>query len=281
MNTKHTLFWFALLATLLAPSASPRAQQPVSGGSDVVLKPTQHPPLPGELSKLWLAPSSQGPVRSAALNDFAMGVKLEVDSNFVRALPIFVQPALQQGPLGHYAVYYQGLAELRLGRPSDARQTFQALAAKKPVGYLLEAAALREGECDEALNDQDAAMRVYEVLSKAKTMAPDDVLMRLGRAAKAAGHPDKAAERVLAAVSTSFRSAISRRWREANWRTCQSRRLLRDRAGSSWNSGAASACSVPGATPQARPAFEALRASARGRRPGARAAAASPSATTS
>ncbi len=194
MNTKHTLFWFALLATLLAPSASPRAQQPVSGGSDVVLKPTQHPPLPGELSKLWLAPSSQGPVRSAALNDFAMGVKLEVDSNFVRALPIFVQPALQQGPLGHYAVYYQGLAELRLGRPSDARQTFQALAAKKPVGYLLEAAALREGECDEALNDQDAAMRVYQVLSKAKTMAPDDVLMRLGRAAKAAGHPDKAAE---------------------------------------------------------------------------------------
>ncbi|MGH9141161.1 MAG: transglycosylase SLT domain-containing protein, partial [Vicinamibacterales bacterium] len=194
VKTKHTLFWLALLATALAPSASPRAQQPGSGGSDVVLKPTQHPPLPAELSQLWLAPSSQGPVRSAALNDFATGVKLEVDSNFARALPIFVQPALQQGPLGHYAAYYQGLAELRLGRPSDARQTFQALAAKKPVGYLLEGAALREAECDEALNDQNAAMQVYETLAKAKTTAPDDVLMRLGRAAKAAGHPDKAAE---------------------------------------------------------------------------------------
>ena len=78
--------------------------------------------------------------------------------------------------------------------PSDARQTFQALAAKNPVGYLLEAAALREAECDEALNDQDAAMQVYERLSKTKSTAPDDVLMRFGRAAKAAGHPDKATE---------------------------------------------------------------------------------------
>ena len=64
------------------------------------------------------------------------------------------------GALGHYAEYYQGLAELRLGRAADARQTFQALAAKKPTGYLLEAAALREAECDETLNDQGAAMQV-------------------------------------------------------------------------------------------------------------------------
>src|SRR4029077_10746203 len=66
--------------------------------------------------------------------------------------------------------------------------------AKNPVGYLLEAAALREAECDEALNDQGAAMLVYERLSKTKTTAPDEVLMRFGRSAKAAGHPDKATE---------------------------------------------------------------------------------------
>ena len=194
VKPRQTFFWFALVAAVLAPAAAPRAQATAPGGGDVVLKPTSHPRLPSELSQLWLAPPSRMPARSAALNDFATGVKLEVDSNFAKALPIFMQPAVRQGTLGHYAEYYQGLAELRLGRPSDARQTFQALAAKNPVGYLLEAAALREAECDEALNDPGAAMQVYERLSKTKTTAPDEVLMRFGRAAKAAGHPDKATE---------------------------------------------------------------------------------------
>jgi soluble lytic murein transglycosylase len=190
----RTSVGLTLIAVLLAPAAAPRAQQPPPpAAAGVVLKPTSHPRLPGELSQLWLAPVSHG-VRTAALTDFAIGVKLEVDSNFARALPIFMQPPLRQGALGHYAEYYQGLAELRLGRAADARRTFQTLAASNPVGYLLEAAALREAECDDALNDQNAAMQVYERLSKTKSTAPDEVLMRYGRAAKAAGHPDKAAE---------------------------------------------------------------------------------------
>jgi soluble lytic murein transglycosylase len=183
-----------LIAVLLAPGAAPRAQQPPpAAAAVVVLKPTSHPRLPGQLSQLWLAPVSLG-VRTGALTDFAIGVKLEVDSNFAKALPIFMQPPVRQGTLGHYAEYYQGLAELRLGRASVARHTFRELAAKNPVGYLLEAAALREAECDDALNDQNAAMQVYERLSKTRSTAPDEVLMRLGRAARAAGHPDKAAE---------------------------------------------------------------------------------------
>jgi soluble lytic murein transglycosylase len=188
----RTFFGLVVVAAVLAPGRAPHAQAPAA--AEVVLKPTSHPRLPGELSQLWLAPTSRGTVRSAALNDFAVGVKLEVDSNFAKALPIFTQPALRQGPLGHYAEYYQALAELRLGRASDARQKFQALAASNPVGYLLEAAALREAECDEALNDQNAAMEVYERLSKTKTTAPEEMLMRFGRAAKTAGHPDKATE---------------------------------------------------------------------------------------
>ena len=188
----------ALISALLVPVAGPRAQQAPPSGGEVVLKPTSHPRVPGDLSQLWLAPiaagSGRGAPRTAAVNDFVAGVKLEVDSNFARALPIFLQPSVRQGTLGHYAEYYQGLAELRLGRAADARQTFQALAAKKPVGYLLEAAALREAECDETLNDQAAAMHVYERLSKTKTTAPDEVLMRFGRAAKAASNPEKATE---------------------------------------------------------------------------------------
>ena len=192
MRTQNFL-WLTLIAVVLAPAAAPRAQQ-APAARDVVVQPTSHPRLPGELSQLWLAPASRGAARTAALNEFATGVKLEVDSNFARALPIFMQPAVRQGALGHYAEYYQGLAELRLGRAADARQTFQALAAKNPVGYLLEAAALREAECDETLNDLGAAMRVYEKLSKTKSTAPDDVLMRFGRAARAIGNTDKATE---------------------------------------------------------------------------------------
>ena len=195
MNVRTACFWWALVAALVVTDAATRAQQaPAPGAGDPVLQPTSHPRLPADLSHLWLAPPARGIARTPALNDFVSGVKLEVDSNFARALPIFMQPAVRQGTLGHYAEYYQGLAELRLGRAADARQTFQALAAKNPVGYLAEAAALREAECDETLNDQGAAMQVYEHLSKAKSTAPDEVLMRLGRAARAAGRPDKATE---------------------------------------------------------------------------------------
>ena len=49
-------------------------------------------------------------------------MKLEVDSNFARALPMFSQSVLQQGALGEYAIYYKGLAELRLGRPANQIQ---------------------------------------------------------------------------------------------------------------------------------------------------------------
>src|ERR1700738_1297842 len=117
-----------LIVVLLAPGVAPRAQQPPAAAA-AVLKPTSHPRLPGELSQLWLAPVSHG-VRTAALSDFAIGVKLEVDSNFAKAPPTSMHPPARQGVLAHYAEYYQGLAELRLGRASDARHTFQQLQAK-------------------------------------------------------------------------------------------------------------------------------------------------------
>ncbi len=174
-------------------STATSAQQPAAGAgaTDVVLTPTNHPRLPDDISQLWMAPD-RGHSHTALMTEFANGVKLEVDANYVKALPIFSQAALRQGPLGHYSEYYRGLAEMRIGRSADARQTFQALQAGEPIGYLLEAAALREAECDEALGDPHAAMQVYERLAAMKTTTPDDVLMRLGRAAKAAGEADKA-----------------------------------------------------------------------------------------
>src|SRR5438874_12506870 len=180
-----------LFATALL-SASPRAQE----SADAALKRTNHPRVPVETSQLWLAPDAALVARmgAGAMNEFTTAVKLEVDGNFAKALPMLEQAPMQQSTLSHYAEYYQGLAQLRLGRPADARRTFQTLAAKSPTGYLAEAAALREAECDETMGDQAGAMEVYDRLSQTKTTAPDEVLMRLARAAKAAGHPDKAAE---------------------------------------------------------------------------------------
>jgi soluble lytic murein transglycosylase len=194
------LFAVTLAATLLTPTVAPRAQQAAAPGASaelLLLKPTIHPRFSADLSQLWMAPIGAAPAvgaRTAAVNDFVAAVKLEVDGNFARALPILAQPALRQGTLGHYAEYYQGLAELRLGRAADARRTFQALAGRHPVGYLVEAAALREAECDESLGDPGAAMDVYERLAKSRTTAPDELLMRLGRAARAAGNSEKATE---------------------------------------------------------------------------------------
>src|SRR3954471_1141515 len=184
----------ALTLALCAPGATARAQT-APAAADPALKPTVHPRLPSELSQLWLVPSkAAGAARAGAMNEVAAGGKLEGHGQFVRAGPILMQPSLQQGPLGYYAQYYQGFAEMRLGRPADARRTFQALQAKSPIGYLAEAAALREADCADLQGDQAAAVAVYERLSKMKTTAPDEVLLRLGRAARAAGSPEKATD---------------------------------------------------------------------------------------
>jgi soluble lytic murein transglycosylase len=182
----------ALLAAVALAGSALRAQQTPS--SEITLEPTNHPRLPGDLSKLWMAPSASAPARAGTLQQLAEAVKLEVDSNFARALPMLSQPAVQQGPLGDYAIYYQGLAELRLGRAADARHTFQSLQSKQPIGYVIEAAALREAESDEALGDQPAALDVYDRLARQKTTSPEDVLMRLGRVARTLGRTDKATE---------------------------------------------------------------------------------------
>jgi len=180
-----------MIAAVLLTAPPPRALQLAPLDHDFDLKPTIHPRVPSELTQLWFAPSASEKSRAAS-SELARAIKLEVDGEFSKALPILSQPALQQGTLGPHAVYYRGFAELRLGRPADARLTFQMLRGLEPAGYLAEAAALREAECDEALGDNQAAARVYERLASMKTVTPDEVLIRLGRAARAAGNTDKA-----------------------------------------------------------------------------------------
>ncbi len=158
----------------------------------LVLRPTEHPRVPRELSQFWMVPD-KGRVRTAAQANLAAAVKFENEGSHAKALALLNNAAMKQdGPLAAYAAYSKGLAELHLGRPADARITFRALRAGNPVGYLAEAAALREAECDETLDDHAAAVAVYEQLALTKTTAPDEILLKLGKAAQAAGDADRA-----------------------------------------------------------------------------------------
>jgi soluble lytic murein transglycosylase len=194
-----------LPALVLTLSAANQAQQSTDNGSTPAsgaapaptniapaLRPTDHPRVPRDLSQLWMAPE-KGRVRSAAQANLATAVKIESEGNHAKALALLTNPATaQQGPLAAYVAYYKGLALLRLGRNAEARGTFQSLQSPALTGFLVEGAALREAESDEALGDYAAAVAVYERLVLMKTTAPDQVLTSLAKAAKSSGDVVKA-----------------------------------------------------------------------------------------
>ena len=158
----------------------------------IVLRPTDHPRVPRELSQFWMVPD-KGRLPTPAQATLAAAVRFENDGNHARALAMLTSPAIRpEGPLAAYAEYYKGVAQLHLGRAAEGRATFRALRAASPTGYLSEMAALREAECDETLNDQASAVGVYQQLAAVKTMAPDEILMKLGKAAQATGDLDRA-----------------------------------------------------------------------------------------
>jgi soluble lytic murein transglycosylase len=188
------VFRVALAALVLTAISASQAAQETSSltSAAVVLRPTDHPRVPRELSQFWMVPD-RGRVRTAAQANLAAAVKLENDGSHAKALALLTTPAARQDQtLVAYAEYYKGLALLRLDRAAEARATFRALRSTNFPGYLAEMAALREAECDEALGDQPAAVAVYEQLTQTKTLAPDEILMKLGRAAQMAGEADRA-----------------------------------------------------------------------------------------
>jgi soluble lytic murein transglycosylase len=193
MKRRFLPVFAVLLFGLLAGSVGSSAQQ--SGALSLpvaALAPTDHPIVPADVSQLWILPTRAHTTRTAALDSFAAAVRLETEGNSAKALPILSQPLLRDHPLSSYAQYYRGLIELSLGRAADARRTFQALTAAAPVGFLAEAAALREAESAEGVGEHAAALAIYERLSQTRTTAPDDVLMRVGRTAEAVGDMGKA-----------------------------------------------------------------------------------------
>ena len=191
MNKAGTLLTPVLAALLMLTVAGPHphAQQ-------ATLAPTSHPPLPRELSQLWLAPE-RGAAATAgrtAAAGLASASQLITTGDYAKSLAIVSRPDLQQGALADYATYYSAVAQLRLGRAPDARRLFQALQGRKPLGYLSEAAAFGEADAAVAMMAPAAAVEIYERLLQGKPSSLEETTLRLGRAAKAAGDLTKASD---------------------------------------------------------------------------------------
>lgn len=189
---------FLALALLLAlPAPRPSARLRASGASagqalpvTPVLLPTNHPKLPSDLSDFWMVPQDSAVTVPQA--ELATAITLIGDANPQAAVGILSRVGGQSGPLEDYVTYYRGIAELDLDRPAEALRTFQRLSVDAPLGYLAEGGARREAESHEAIGNESLAVEIYDRLSTTKTTAPDEVLMSLGRAAKAAGNYQKA-----------------------------------------------------------------------------------------
>jgi soluble lytic murein transglycosylase len=179
---KALLLSLALIG--LPPAPTPSAAQ------GPALQATNHPRLPAALSDVWMVPAAAAPAGARA--DLATAVTLVGELKYEEALALLSRSAPQAGPLAPYATYYRGIAELGLERAAEAVQTFRRLAADAPLGYLGEASILRQADSHEALGEFAAALELYERLATAKSLDPIDVLMRIGRTAKASGDLEKA-----------------------------------------------------------------------------------------
>src|SRR5438046_10696011 len=104
-------------------AGAPRAQQPAPAAPPTP-QPTNHPRLPRDLSQLWLVPDGRSG-RPLSADTVQEAIRLEAESSFTKALSLLSQPAVNQGPLQHYAQYYRGVAQLRLGKLDEARKTFR------------------------------------------------------------------------------------------------------------------------------------------------------------
>lgn len=182
---------------ILETSAS-SAPQSTPEGKDVAglarLVPTAHPPVPAELSGMWLVPAQMGAAPPAAYAGFVRGVQLlEESDEAAEALPLLSAGALVNTPVADYARYYTGLAYQRLEQLDQAEAVFAALAARNIEGHLPEDAGLRLGDVREARQDSAGALQVLEALLKrGRLSAPQAVLLRIGTLAEATGDTDRA-----------------------------------------------------------------------------------------
>ncbi|MFO7694178.1 MAG: transglycosylase SLT domain-containing protein [Vicinamibacterales bacterium] len=143
------------------------------------------------MADYWLVPAQGWPAASAevvsAARALAQAARLIDEEKYTQALSFIRPAALGSTPLAGYAAYLTGLAQLELERLDAAGRTFQALRSTSPAGYLAEAASLQLAEIRTTQRDYAAAVALYDEALALNAAAPDDVLLRLARAAASAG----------------------------------------------------------------------------------------------
>ena len=167
----------------------------------VALKPTAHPALPGRIGDFWFVPESfarpaAGRSESPA-EKLARGVKLIDGGDFAAGLPLVTSADVSGAPLASYARYYRAVALVGLNRLPEALVSFEGLEAEATAGasgYLFgEAVPFRRAELEVARLKADKAVDTLEAVSKQRGVTtPEEVWLRIGRAAEAAGDRDKA-----------------------------------------------------------------------------------------
>jgi soluble lytic murein transglycosylase len=181
-------------ALVVLPAGVP---SPPARAQDVPrLLPTAHPRLPADPNHLWLAPDGAAgrTGRAGVLLRFAEGVKRYHEGRTAEALPRVSAPALASTPLADYAAYYTGLTLLRLGRVEEATRTLERVRAREPRGALADGVLIALGEAAEQAGRFRDAIDHYTRLAERRTIEPPAVLLRLGRAAVAAGDRGRALE---------------------------------------------------------------------------------------
>ncbi len=168
------------------------AARPVS--SALVSAP--RPRIPSGFPQLWLVPDQPiAPSLAKPEADFAAGLRYFAREEHAQALPLLDAAARASTPLSAYAAFYGGLCRLNLSRQAEARAVFARLhASPQVVGFVAEAAIVREAEAAAAMGDHAAAARLYEELSSRKTASPEAVLLALGRESLAVEDRAHAAE---------------------------------------------------------------------------------------
>jgi soluble lytic murein transglycosylase len=163
------------------------------------LSPTVHPSLPDSPSALWLVPAENAATARAAAvyQPLADGVHEIAAGNFEKALPLVTRPSFAGTALADYAAYYKGRAQLGLSRAADARETFVALRARNPQGYLSIASALGEAEASTVLGDNARALAIYEKLTADEATTTDQILLKQAEAARVMGDRTKTADALL------------------------------------------------------------------------------------
>ena len=160
------------------------------------LVPTTHAPLPAQPSQYWLVPDEAARTAAQRANTatarFARGAKLIAEGQHAAGLPLVRGAELQSTPLAAYAEYYTGLALTGLSRFEEAEAILSALDSRDPAGYLEEAVPIQLAEIAISTRDTKAAVEHLEDLSDEKLSAPEELFLRLGRAAEAAGQWEKA-----------------------------------------------------------------------------------------